>query len=337
MKVLIIKMSSLGDVVHTLPALTDAAGAIKNIQFDWVVESAFSQIPSWHPCVNRVIPIAFRRLRKTPIRSLLGCEWRAFRQQLRQEKYDLIIDAQGLMKSALMAVLAKGVRAGLDQQSARESLAGYCYSQKYAIDPSQHAVLRTRLLFAKALGYALPKTPADYRIDRTQFPGRYEKPYFIFLHGTTWATKCWPEAYWIALAEIAEKNQQQVYLPWGNETEKKRAERIAAGKSTACVLPRLSLPEVTAVIAHAKAGVSVDTGLAHLAAALSVPLVSLYGPTDAKRTGTCGKQQVHLQADFPCSPCLQRACSYRQTAGVSPPCFEHLTPALVWQQLEKLG
>ena len=107
MRVLVVKMSSLGDVIHTLPALTDAAAAIPGITFDWVVEEGFAEIPAWHPAVDTVIPIALRRWRKHPWRDFRGPQWRACRQALRRQHYDAVIDAQGLLKSVFVARLVK--------------------------------------------------------------------------------------------------------------------------------------------------------------------------------------------------------------------------------------
>jgi heptosyltransferase-1 len=338
MKVLIIKMSSLGDVLHTLPALTDAGKAIPGIQFDWVVEESFAQLPAWHPLVNKVIPLAFRRLRKTPLKSLLSKEWKNFKKNLQTEKYDLVIDAQGLIKSALITRMAKGKKAGLDKNSAWEPLAALAYQKKCAVEPKQHAVTRVRQLFAQALGYELADTEADYGIERAGFikEGVAEKT-VLFLHGTTWDTKLWPETYWIALAELFVKAGWKIQLPWGNAEEQARAERIAAGNSAVTVLPRLSLNEVTEVLASAQAVVAVDTGLCHIAAALGVPTVSLYGPTDAKLTGAVGKNQTLLQADFVCSPCLLKRCNYQgptvEEGSVQPPCFSSLPPVKVFEQI----
>ncbi len=336
MKVLITKMSSLGDVLHTLPALTDAGEAIPGIEFDWVVEESFAQLPSWHPLVKKVIPLAFRRLRKTPLKSLFSKEWRAFKRELRKTHYDLVIDAQGLIKSALIARLARGPKAGLDKNSIWEKPACLAYQHCYAVNPELHAVQRVRGLFAQALGYDLPTTSASYGIDRQQFVTNSNESYFILLHGTTWVTKLWPEAYWIELAKLMTAAGYQVRLPWGNEEEKARAERIAAQCEQAIVLPKLSLNAVTQELAGAKGIVAVDTGLGHVAAALAVPTVSIYGPTDPNKTGTVGDNQIHLAAQFECAPCLQRQCQYRGASEVTPACFTTVTPQQVWGSLRPI-
>lgn len=299
MRVLLIKTSSLGDVIHTLPALTDAARALPGIQFDWVVEEGFAEIPAWHPAVAQVIPVAIRRWRKHPWQTLRNGEWRRFKARLREAKYDLVIDAQGLLKSAWLTRYVQGPIAGLDRNSAREPLASRFYDQTYAVAKDQHALERVRQLFAQALGYALPQTLGDYGLDRAGMADMQTMPYLLFLHGTTWPSKHWPEGEWRALAEHANTLGWPVRLPWGNQHEHERAERIAAGLEHVAVLPKLNLAGVAKVIAGARACVAVDTGLGHMAAALDVPTISLYGPTLPGKVGAYGKGQVHLCASGP--------------------------------------
>ena len=213
MRVLLIKTSSLGDVIHALPALTDAARAIPGITFDWVVEEGFAEIPTWHPAVGKVIPVAIRRWRKNIWQTIKSGEWKRFKQSVRATKYDLVIDAQGLLKSALLTRYVKAPVAGLDKSSAREPIAARFYSRRLAVARGQHAVERVRQLFAIALGYDLPKGLGDYGLNVERLVELPRKnPYVVFLHGTTWDTKHWPEAYWRELAE------RVGYLGVGGET-----------------------------------------------------------------------------------------------------------------------
>jgi heptosyltransferase-1 len=346
LRVLLIKTSSLGDVIHTLPALTDAARAIPGIQFDWVVEEGFAEIPLWHPAVAQVIPVALRRWRKNLWQTLRSGEWAAFKQRLQSTDYDLVIDAQGLLKSALLTRYAKAPVAGLDRQSAREPLASRFYDRPQAVAWGQHAVQRVRQLFAQALGYPLPAGVGDYGLSRARLAGdAVAAPYVLFLHGTTWATKHWPEAYWRQLAERLNGQGQAVQLPWGNAEEQARAERLAQGLEHVTVLPKLNLAGVAKVVAGARACVAVDTGLGHLAAALDVPTLSLYGPTNPGFTGAYGRSQVHLASNFACAPCMKKTCAYQPTAAEqtqfdlsreSPLCFTRLSPPYVANQLEAL-
>lgn len=336
MRVLILKTSSLGDVIHTMPAITDAANALPGITFDWVVEENFAEIPRWHPAVRNVISVALRRWKKKPFSKRTWAEWYTARQQIKANQYDLIIDAQGLLKSAFFACFAKGKRCGFDRHSVREPLAALFYQKGFAAHKNQHAIARLRSLFSQALNYPLTETVPDYGVDRSQFFIRESNvPYLVFLHGTTWETKHWPEEYWIALAKFASAKKLQIKLPWGNEQEKARANRIAAVASNIEVLPRLSLIEMASVLANAKAIVAVDTGLGHLSAALDVPTISLYGPTNAVLTGALGKNQIHLSAQFQCAPCLSRQCTYAEPSSTKPPCFSTVPPFLVWRTLEE--
>jgi heptosyltransferase-1 len=350
MRVLIVKTSSLGDIIHTLPALTDAARAIPGIRFDWVVEEAFAEIPTWHPAVDRVIPVAIRRWRKAPVRAWLSGEWRRCTRALGAARYDATIDAQGLLKSALLTRYASRPVHGLDRGCVREPLASRFYSHRHAVPPGQHAVERVRGLFAKALGYPLPGGPGDYGLDPARViadpaaPGA-SAPYLLFLHGTTWATKHWPELYWRQLVERAVAAGWNVRLPWGNAAELARARRLAADLPAVTILPRLKLAGIAAEVARATACVAVDTGLGHLAAAFGVPTVSLFGPTDPGYTGAWGANQVHLASNFHCAPCLQRRCGYHPDTGERarfdivaehPLCFTRLDPPRVWEALAEL-
>ncbi len=347
MRVLLIKTSSLGDVIHTLPALTDAMGALPGIQFDWVVEEGFAEIPTWHPAVANVIPVAIRRWRKNLWQTLKNGEWRQFKQRLRDTRYDLVIDAQGLLKSAWLTRYVKAPIAGLDKTSARELMAARFYDRPYAVARGQHAVERLRQLFAQALGYQVPAGLGNYGLDRSRLlTATNDAPFVLFLHGTTWDTKHWPELYWRQLAERMIGQGLEVRLPWGNPAEKARAERIADGLDNAVVLPKLNLAGVARVLASAQGCVAVDTGLGHLAAALDVPTLSLFGPTNPGLTGAYGRSQVHLAADYPaCAPCLQKKCTYRPTPEDQrqvdterewPMCFTRLNPERVANHLGAL-
>ena len=299
MRVLIVKTSSMGDVLHTLPALTDAQQAIPGIQFDWVVEEGFAQIPSWHAAVDRVIPVAIRRWRKAWFSAPIKAERKAFRDAVRLQQYDAIIDAQGLVKSAaLVTRLACGVKHGMDWSTAREPLASLFYNHKHHIAKQQHAVERTRELFAKSLGYAKPQSQGDYAIAQ-HFVNECNADtgqYAVFLHATTRDDKHWPEANWRELIELLNNTGIRIKLPWGAPHEEERAKRLAEGFPYVDVLPRMSLEEVARILAGAKFVVSVDTGLSHLTAALDRPNITLYGPTDPGLIGGYGKNQYTQQS-----------------------------------------
>ena len=327
-RVLIVKTSSMGDVIHTLPALTDAKKACPDIVFDWVVEEGFAEIPAWHPAVDRVIPVAIRRWRKNIWQTMGSTEWKQFRNQLRKHHYDLVIDAQGLLKSSWLTRLVNAPTAGYDKKSIREPLASLFYQHKYRVSKDLHAVERIRQLFAKALSYPIPENvmTGRYGIDPKRFCSTTpEKPNVVFLHGTTRDDKHYPEIYWQQLAEKLAERGLRVRLVWGSEAEQARAKRIAALVPTVEVLPRLNIQGVAGVLAQANAVVAVDTGLGHLTAALGIPGVSLYGPTLPGLIGAYGENQLHLCAtDYPDV----------SLSGVEPEVFAPLTPEHVLEKLD---
>jgi len=333
-RVLVIKTSSLGDVLHTLPAISDASQAVPGLRFDWVVEEAFAEVPAWHSAVDEVIPVAIRRWRRHPLRAFRRGEPQTAVRHLRRRSYDHVIDAQGLLKSAVIARFARGLRSGLDRDSAREPVAARAYEHSFAIARNQHAVHRVRQLFAAALHYPLPDSLPDYGI-KQPVPQFARQPYLVFLHGTTWPTKHWPENYWIQLASMAAEAGLQVKIPWGNAIEQQRAQQIAGSSDAIEVLPRMQLGELAAVIAAAAVVVGVDTGLVHLAAALGTPCITLYGSTDPGLIGTLGESQLQLRAQFPCAPCQQRICHYSGEADEFPACYTSLPPEVVWENIAR--
>lgn len=299
MRVLIVKTSSMGDVLHTLPALTDAMRALPDIHFDWAVEENFAQIPTWHPAVGDVIPVAIRRWRKNWFGAASRQERCDFKKALRRRQYDAVIDAQGLIKSAaLVTRVARGVKHGLDCKSAREPFASWFYDQRHAIPRDLHAVERIRRLFAASLNYPQPSDTGDYAIAAhfLAAPPRSDdtRPYLVFLHATTRPEKHWPESHWRELIAAQAGSGLVVKLPWGTEAEYQRAVRLSENFPYAEVLPRLTLSEIAGVLAGAKAVVSVDTGLSHLTAALDRPNIVLYGPTDPGLIGSYGKNQIFV-------------------------------------------
>ncbi|OCG03043.1 lipopolysaccharide heptosyltransferase RfaC [Gilliamella sp. wkB112] len=297
MRVLVVKTSSMGDVLHTLPALTDAANNLPNITFDWVVEENFAQIPSWHFAVDKVIPVAIRRWRKNWFGQQIRHERQQFIHMLRQQQYAAIIDAQGLIKSAfLITRKARGIKHGLDRASIKEPIASWFYDIKHHVPKQLHAIERVRLLFAASLNYTCPSTMGDYAIARhflTTLPSDNQQ-YLVFLHATTRDEKHWTEAAWRHLIELIAPTGFKIKLPWGAPHEQQRALRLAQGFNHVEVLPKLSLSEVATIIAGAKAVISVDTGLSHLTAALDRPNITLFGETDPQLIGGYGNNQYSI-------------------------------------------
>ncbi len=336
MKVLLIKTSSMGDVIHTLPALTDAKAMIKDISFDWVVEDSFKEIPRWHSAVDRVLPVNLRYWIRNPVKTLTNDLWRSFRQDLKEQHYDLVIDVQGLVKSAFITRMVKAPRHGLGIGSAREWLATFLYNHRYDVSWEHHAVSRVRKLFAQIFNYQEPSSLPNYGIDLSALPlFSCEEEYMVLLHGTTWETKHWPSNNWVELAKCMTDEGYKVLIPWGNDTEKLRAEKIASVAPLKInVLPKSNISQLAAIFANAAAIVAVDTGLGHLACALHRPTVSVYGPTSAKLTGTFGPGQIHISADFNCSPCFLKQCKLNKHLDKAPPCYDTVTANQVWHAVK---
>lgn len=333
LRILLVKTSSLGDLIHSFPALTDASRALADIEFHWLVEEAFAEVPHWHPAVSKVIPIALRRWRRNWREAWRKGELSTFKQNVQAQHYDLVVDAQGLLKSAIPAWLADGITAGYDRGSIREPLASRLYQRSVKVSRELHAVERIRHLFAAALEYPLPSTMADYGLELQAGISRTRE--LVFLHATTWPSKHWPEAYWGELTALACAADYKVQFPWHGPDERLRAERIIAMAGNGELLPRMNLTGLKNHLASVAGVVGVDSGLAHITAALNIPAVTLYGPTSAGLTGATGGAQKNLQANYECAPCMKKLCVKQVPDRLEPPCFETVPPALVWQALAK--
>lgn len=333
MHVLLIKTSSMGDVIHALPALTDAMRAIPGIRFDWVVEEAFQEIPAWHPAVDRVIPVALRRWRKHPLKALISGEWTRFKRTLRERQYDLVLDSQGLIKSAWLASKARGLRVGFNRDSARERWASWFYQRVVAVTKKKHAITRQRELFAGAIGYDVSNLEPDSALS-LQWQPDTAHPYVVFLHGTSWSSKEWPEESWINLARIAQADDYEVRLTWGNHREKERADRISVA-ADATVLGRMGLVQLAKQLVGASRVIGVDSGLAHLTAALGVPAVTLYGATDSRMTGALAVKQKNIQGMAECAPCLTRICKNTSPSGEQL-CWSAVSVEAVWAKFNEM-
>ncbi|PLZ00536.1 lipopolysaccharide heptosyltransferase I [Burkholderia sp. WAC0059] len=297
-KILIVRVSSLGDVVHNMPAIADILRRYPDAQIDWLVEESFRELVELVRGVRRAIPFSLRRWRK---RLLSPANWReigAFRRALAAEKYDLVIDCQGLIKTAWVASWARGPLVGLGN---RTEGAGYewpvrfFYDRRVPIEPRTHVVERTRQLVAAALGNPAPQPadPVEFGLDTGRaamaLAGaglNLPVPYVVFVHATSRADKEWPAAHWIELGQALVRRGASLVLPWGNAAERATSERLAREFGAAAIVPpKLSLPAVVGLVDGAAATVGVDTGLVHIAAALKRPTVELYNFATAWRTG----------------------------------------------------
>lgn len=334
MNVLLVKMSSLGDIVHTLPAVDDAAR--QDVRFDWVVEEGYEPLPALAAGVDAVLPVAFRRWRRSPLTG--SSEVLAFGRRLRERRYDMVLDAQGLLKSALVGRAARArERVGFDFASVRERPAALAYGRRVPVPRARHAIARTRELFGAALGYPVPTSSPRFGLA----PSPTRERDVLLAHGTTWSTKAWPEAYWIDLARRVADAGLTPVVPWV-DGEKPRALRIAHAVPAVRVCPPMDLAGLLDLVSGVSGVVGVDSGIAHLGAAFGKPTVMLFGPTDSALTGCRGPYASNLSASLGCAPCRSRRCGYRGAATtwrgepVGPACLASLHPGRAWSALDHL-
>lgn len=294
MRILLVKTSSLGDVIHNLPVASDIRRALPQAEIDWVVEENFAEIPRLHPAVGRVIPVAVRRWRKALLSPVTWREIGAYRTTVRRpvgaEIYDAVLDTQGLAKSALLAAPAQGPKLGHAASSAREPLAARFYDRSFAVPKDLHAVERNRRLAAAALGYSLDELPLDYGIAAPALEASWlpKGEYAVLLTATSRADKEWPEDDWRALGTALNATGLRCVLPGGSPAERTRAARIVHNLGRAVAAPPLNLTELAGLLAGAQLVVGVDTGLVHLAAALARPTIALYCASNPALTGVLG-------------------------------------------------
>lgn len=322
-KILLVKTSSLGDVVHNLPVVADIRSACgEGVVIDWVVERSFAAVPALHPRVRSVIPCEIRRWRRSWKSQDVRAEWRSFVHRLRRETYDAILDTQGLLKSAIVARVARGARYGLDWRSSREPLRLF-YDRVFDVPWDVHAVERNRRLCAAALGYRVEGPPLyGIRADPLDASWLPRQRYAVLLHATSHPSKLWPEREWTELGARLGASGCVALFPWGSEEEHERAQRLAAALPGAVVLPRLGLDQIAGVIAGSVAVVGVDTGLTHLAAALGVPVVGIYGATDPGATGVYAAGSVVNTGERSRFPSVDEVAAALVSLGVDIGCTD---------------
>jgi heptosyltransferase I len=291
-KILFIKTSSLGDVIHNMPAVSEARVRVPGARIAWVVEEAYVPLARLHPAVTDIIPVAARRWRKAPFSPVTWREIGARRRAIGVETYDTVIDTQGLLRTGFLSRSAKGRRHGYDRHSIREPLAAMFYDVKHTVSRDLHAIERNRLLTGLALGYA-PDGPPDYGLDRERLR-EGNRPYAIFLHGTARPEKEWAPANWIALGKILQARGIDLVLSWGSDREHARAAHLAANIPKGRVADAMPLDRMARLIAGAQFVIGVDTGLLHLAAALRVPLVAIFTGSRPELTGPVGQGPIEV-------------------------------------------
>jgi heptosyltransferase-1 len=277
MRVLVVKTSSMGDVVHTLPAVSDMVRAVPGIQIDWMVEKGFASIAAQHAGVTQVLPLEWRKWRKNLKDAATRQSIQAWAAGMKAHRYDAIIDFQGLIKSALFSRFARGQRMGYGWSSIREPLASLTYDRRFDVSKQLHAIDRSRQLAALALGYPLPTTAPDFGM---QPPANAWRPaagqsFAVLIPCASRAEKLWPQADWISLARDLIAKGLSVTILWGSPAEKLRAEEIAAATG-AVITPFLTVAQASEMLAFASVVIGLDTGLSHIAAARGRPTVGIY-------------------------------------------------------------
>ncbi|EKU83111.1 lipopolysaccharide heptosyltransferase I [Massilia timonae] len=303
MKILLVRVSSLGDVLHNLPMVADLLRRHPGATIDWVVEEGYVSLVRLNPHVRKVIPWALRRWRKSLGKSGTRAEIRAFFRTLREEEYDYVFDTQGLLKTGIIMGAARvrkgGRKVGLangSEGSGYEGISRIFHTDSIPLSPRTHAVARGRLVAGAALGYPVDTAP-DFGLpapDASQRPAFLPpEDYAVFFHGTARAAKKWADANWIALGKALAP--MPVLLPWGSEAEHRDAEALAAGIPNARVLPRLSMMDAVTLAQHARLAVGVDTGLTHIAAAFVRPTIEIYCDSPKWKTeGNWSERIVNL-------------------------------------------
>lgn len=293
MRVLIVKTSSMGDVVHALPAISDMSKALPGIHIDWVVERGFAAIPSQHRAVQRVIPLQWRKWRKSLRSPDTRAAIKTWRAEMRKERYDLIIDMQGLFKSAAFACFAQGPRGGYDWHSIREPLASLTYSRKAHVSRQLHAVDRCRQLAARLLGYPVPNTPPDFGLKTSPeaWTPRTDHPFAVLVPCASRPEKLWPQADWVAIGQQLRAKGWDVAVMWGSPEEQKMAQAIA-DKIDGSVPPFLSVQQAADTLAKAVVVIGLDTGMSHLSAACGRPTVGIYCDHEPGLAGLVGSGAV---------------------------------------------
>ena len=294
-RVLFVKLSSLGDVIHHLPAVTDLARHRPEMHVAWAVEEAYAELVRLHGGVHEVIPVGLRTVRRSPLDRSRWTRLAAARRALARGRWDYVVDSQGLLKSALVARAAGGALFGLDKRSAREPIAARLYDVKLPVARERHAVERNRDLAGQVFGY-VPSGEARYGLLVPASPPLWapSRSYAVLLHAASRKPKAWPDERWIALGRLLAESGHVPVLPGGTQAEREHAARLAAAIPGALAAPATSLADACALLGHASLVAGVDTGLTHLAVALGRPTAGIYCATRPELTGLYGAQGVNL-------------------------------------------
>ena len=285
MKIAVVKLSAMGDIVHAMVALQYLKAAHPSLQIDWVVEKVFAPVLEDNPDIDTILPIELKKVKKEKgtLFEVIKCV-----KGYAENGYDLVIDAQGLIKSAIVARLLGTPRAGFSYGSIREGLASFFYTQKVVIPYDANTIDRNAKVLGEPLGVTITQ---EMIVNKKPFlfyrEAEHLMPYLsttkkniIFVIGSTWESRNYPKEHF---AKISELLQESVLIVWGNNVEKERAEWIARQSSHAKVLPKLDLNALKYVIAKADLVIGNDTGPTHMAWGLNRPSITLFGPTPTSR------------------------------------------------------
>jgi heptosyltransferase-1 len=330
-KILLVKLSSLGDVLHNLPIVWDLRKRLPHAQTDWIVEEGYVHLleplktTEAFRGIDRIIPVAFRRWRKNLFSLKTWREFFAMRKALQATTYDVVLETQGLLKSALVCALAKksghAIVAGLGnatEHSGYEPMARMFYTQSVHVPVKCHAIDRSRSVMCSAFDWPPlnrnEEPPLFYPNDfverlaplsikglRKQ-PNGETVPYVVCFHSTARAAKRWPNERWAELGKVLSTQGYQVILPWGSESEMKVSAQIASQIPGAIVPRAFSIEEAYSLVAHAALTVGVDTGLTHLAAVLGKPTVEIYCDTPRWKTEGYWSGYIVNLGDFRSAP-----------------------------------
>lgn len=321
MKVLIVKVSALGDVVHALPVLPFIRSAREDVQIDWLVEEAFAPFLEGHPLVDKVHRLATKVWRNAGVVASLKGGLTVIRT-LRKERYDMVLDLQGNAKSGLFTLLSGApLRYGFERESVREGANLLATNRRVGLVAEEFHITDRSLAIARAAfpGGSDVRTAGPLPVDddasasvKRQLDGMglAQGPVIVFHYGTTWETKLWSIEAWTELSRrLVKEAGVGPLLTWGNEEERAAVQKIASGSNNERgIWPRGTLPELVALLAQADLVVGGDTGPVHIAAAVGTPTVSLFRATDASRNAPRGTCHASIQSRFDCSPCLRKAC-----------------------------
>ena len=337
MRVLLVKMTSMGDVFHALPAVSELKSYFPDVVIDWLVDEQFAEIPLWSRHINRVFSVPLRQLKKDKKWSGFSA-LRVVLKEIRKQQYDLIVDAQGLLKSALISrSLCAKQRHGYAKGSIREPIASCFYTHQHVIEFEQHAVTRLRQLFAASLGYSYDDSrELDYGLRLQHVIHKKPQQTLLCFPCTSWPSKHWPVEYWRELFSLLDDGRRLIQLAWGSAKDREYALHLSRGFNHVELLPSTTITEVCDDVKQVHTVIAVDAGFAHLPQMFGVPLVALYGASSLRRTGPLAKRQRILSAEFSCSPCFKRQCQFKGDSKLKPACYETVTPSTVNQAVLEL-